>query len=802
MAQLKDLIVAGSSRFLGNVYFEDSVTLNDTLILAKSTDLSGTADNRPALIVGGLPAAAHIEFDGDEIQAKASATQVGPLYINKDGGNTNIGSSVVIASDDSAATSTTGAIRITGGISASNTSYFGGALNVSGLATFSGYVRTAKGEAATSATSGDIRVDGGIGVAKASYFGSSVVVNGKLTVKGNTALGNAESDTITIKGKTSITGPVTITGNTTHNGIVYFANGTTYYINNSGTGILNELTMLNSIYFGQNKTYYIANTGTGYLNALTTNGAVKMNGGTGSTSVSTGQLVVQGGVGISEKLYTGGTHYANGGVQLPKDQSLTQVQNLTSNYTTAIKWLQNGVSEKTYNPHIGHHNTAEIGTGIPENNPDLGAIVLVPYSTNSNPWDSNDGLYISKKRIKWNNLVTLDSSRNFYPTTDKTGSLGTSSYRWNNLYINSMNAAGNATISGNLEIGGTFKVTGLTTLSRLSLTSTTDATETSYAAVALTIGPSTGQHIEIDNNEIISKTNGSTTGTLYLGGSGSTVSITNNATIGGTVTITGATTINGTTTLNNTLNVTGITTVSNNIIATTSEATDRSVKTINANGSVGLLTSTNRGLYDFTLSRWIIFTQKSDNSTRIPSALYLDSTLRVASTATLAGTVNISGVTKISNTLNVTKAVDFDSTLNVDGNTTLKGTLETTGATTLKSTLNVTGSSTLTGAVTAKSTLAVTSTSTLTGDVTMGAKATINGAASLKDTLTVTKTATFNSDVVINGGTESSSMTTGQLKVVGGIGATKYISAKAYRLDDKVEFVYNATDKCVDVVFK
>lgn len=790
MAQLKDLIVAGSSRFLGNVYFEDSVTLNDTLILAKSTDLSGTADNRPALIVGGLPAAAHIEFDGDEIQAKASATQVGPLYINKDGGNTNIGSSVVIASDNSAATSTTGAIRITGGISASNTSYFGGALNVSGLATFSGYVRTAKGEAATSATSGDIRVDGGIGVAKASYFGSSVVVNGKLTVKGNTALGNAESDTITIKGKTSITGPVTITGNITHNGIVYFANGTTYYINNSGIGILNELTMLNSIYFGKNKTYYIANTGTGYLNALTTNGAVKMNGGTGSTSVSTGQLVVQGGVGISEKLYTGGTHYANGGVQLPKDQSLTQVQNLTSNYTTAIKWLQNGVSEKTYNPHIGHHNTAEIGTGIAENNPDLGAIVLVPYSTNSNPWDSNDGLYISKKRIKWNNLVTLDSSRNFYPTTNKTGSLGTSSYRWNNLYINSMNAAGNATISGNLEIGGTFKVTGLTTLSRLSLTSTTDATESSYAAVALTIGPSTGQHIEIDNNEILSKTNATTIGTLYLGGAGSTVSVTNKAIV------------KGTTTLESTLDVTGATTVTNNISATASDTSSRAVKTINSNGSVGIYASTNRGLYDFTRGKWIIYTLADANTTHVPEALYLDSTLKVTSTATLAGNVNVSGVTKISNTLNVTKAVDFDSTLNVDGNTTLKGTLETTGATTLKSTLSVTGNSTLTGAVTAKSTLAVTSTSTLTGDVTMGAKATINGAASLKNTLTVTKTATFNSDVVINGGTESSSMTTGQLKVVGGIGATKYISAKAYRLDDKVEFVYNATDKCVDVVFK
>jgi hypothetical protein len=47
-------------------------------------------------------------------------------------------------------------------------------------------------------------------------------------------------------------------------------------------------------------------------------------------------------------------------------------------------------------------------------------------------------------------------------------------------------------ISGNLTIGGTLGVTGLTTLNRLILTSTTDATETSYAAVALTIGPSTG----------------------------------------------------------------------------------------------------------------------------------------------------------------------------------------------------------------------------------------------------------------------------------------------------------------------
>ena len=453
MAQLKDLIVAGSSRFLSNVYFEDSVTLNDTLILAKSADLSGTTDNRPALIVGGLPAAAHIEFDSNEIQSKTSDTTVGPLYINKDGGNTNIGANVTIVSDGSAATSTTGAIRVTGGISASNTSYFGGALNVSGLATFSGYVRAAKGEAATSATSGDIRVDGGIGVAKDSYFGAAMVIAGALTSKGNVNLGDASTDVITITGTTNLNGPVNVTGVTNHNGIVYFANGTTYYINNSGTGVLNELTMLNNIYFGKDKYYYFTNVGTGYINALTTNGAVKMNGGTDSNNVSTGQLVVVGGVGISKKLTVG-------------------------------------------------------------------------------------------------------------------------------------------------------------------------------------------------------------------------------------------------------------------------------------------------------------------------------------------------------------DAVTFNNTLSVENNTTLKNALEVSGVTTLKNALDVTGTSTLTGATLIKSTLTVTSTSNFNDDVTMTAKAIVNGATELKDTLTVTKTATFNKDVVINGGTESNNMTTGQLKVVGGIGTTKYISAKALRLDDKVEFIYNSTDKCVDIIFR
>ena len=59
MAHLKDLLVAGPSRFIGevafndNVTFNDSVTLNETLILAKNPqDADGNAVGTPGLIIG------------------------------------------------------------------------------------------------------------------------------------------------------------------------------------------------------------------------------------------------------------------------------------------------------------------------------------------------------------------------------------------------------------------------------------------------------------------------------------------------------------------------------------------------------------------------------------------------------------------------------------------------------------------------------------------------------------------------------------------------------------------------------
>lgn len=83
MAQLKDLVVTGDSRIVGNTY------INGTVYCTKTTDAAGGADNRPALIIGAVTGE-HIEFDGNEIMAKATAKTTGNLYLNNDGGDVNI----------------------------------------------------------------------------------------------------------------------------------------------------------------------------------------------------------------------------------------------------------------------------------------------------------------------------------------------------------------------------------------------------------------------------------------------------------------------------------------------------------------------------------------------------------------------------------------------------------------------------------------------------------------------------------------------------------------------------------------
>lgn len=82
---------------VGDLRLNNNTTITGTLYLSRTTDAEGTADNKPALIIGTL-SGAHLEFDGNEIMAKGSATTTSTLYLNNNGGQTYFGGNISCAS--------------------------------------------------------------------------------------------------------------------------------------------------------------------------------------------------------------------------------------------------------------------------------------------------------------------------------------------------------------------------------------------------------------------------------------------------------------------------------------------------------------------------------------------------------------------------------------------------------------------------------------------------------------------------------------------------------------------------------
>lgn len=122
MAILKDAIINGTLRCLNKIYVKDldvsgatsfadmgvsgDLTVAGSAYFQKSTDLSGTANNKPAVIIGGTSTTqAHMEIDADEIQAKSGAAAVAPLCLNPDGGDVRIGNGSVWANSNGLNTS-------------------------------------------------------------------------------------------------------------------------------------------------------------------------------------------------------------------------------------------------------------------------------------------------------------------------------------------------------------------------------------------------------------------------------------------------------------------------------------------------------------------------------------------------------------------------------------------------------------------------------------------------------------------------------------------------------------------------
>jgi hypothetical protein len=97
---------------------------------------------------------------------------------------------------------------------------------------------------------------------------------------------------------------------------------------------------------------------------------------------------------------SGGT--MTGKITIPNTANITQTQNSGSNYTILGQWYKGGTSQATYNPEIGQHNTG--GTA------GTGSICILPYATESEPWQKQVGLYIAKGELKLDGTDVLTQS--------------------------------------------------------------------------------------------------------------------------------------------------------------------------------------------------------------------------------------------------------------------------------------------------------------------------------------------------------------------------------------------------------
>lgn len=228
--------------------------------------------------------------------------------------------------------------------------------------------------------------------------------------------------------------------------------------------------------------------------------------------------------------------------------------------------------------------------------------------------------------------------------------------------------------------------------------------------------------------------------------------------------------VNGTSFLNGNTIINGTLRTYNNITVQKNDSTDVSenyVRAVNKNGSIELLTSTNRGLYDRTNSKWVIGTNTTygpwtpgtfavgaaSSSTTTAYTFYVNGTanissnFRVGGNTTLVGTLTVNNATTFNGnvTVGTGKTTTLGGTLSVADTATFKADstfekqLIVNGLATLKAGLNLTGNLVLTG------NLEVTGTSKLTKDVTMGANATVGG------TLGVTGATTLNSSLNVVG---------------------------------------------------
>jgi UDP-3-O-[3-hydroxymyristoyl] glucosamine N-acyltransferase len=786
--------------------------LNGTLVTATATELN-YVDTTP----GTIEASKALVVD--------SSRDISNLNNISSTGNLTLSGTGAINSTTDASSSTTGALTVAGGVgiakklyvgddlSVTDAASIGGTLGVTGATTLSstlgvtgattlsstldvtGVVNLNDTTDASSSTTGALIIDGGVGIAKKLYVGDDLNVTDAASIGGTLGVTGATtlSSTLGVTGATTLSSTLGVTGATTLSDTLGVTGATTLSSTLDVTGVvnLNDTTDASSsttgaliidggvgiakkLYVGDDLSVTDAASIGGTLgvtgattlsstlgvtgattlsSTLDVTGVVNLNDTTDASSSTTGALIIDGGVGIAKKLYVGDdlnvTDAASIGGTLGVTGAATLSSTLGVTGATTLSDTLGVTGAATLSSTLGVTGATTLSSTL-----DVTGAVNLNDTTDASSSTTgaliiDGGVGIAKKLYVGDDLNVTDAA-SVGGTLGVTGATTLSS---------TLGVTGATTLSDTLGVTGaatlssTLGVTGATTLSStldvtgaVNLNDTTDASSSTTGALI------------IDGGVGIAKK-------LYVGDD---LNVTDATSIGGTLGVTGATT------LSSTLGVTGATTLSSTLDVT---------GVVNLNDTTDASSSTTGAL--------II-----DGGVGIAKKLYVGDDLNVTDAASIGGTLGVTGATTLSSTLGVTGATTLSSTLGVTGATTLSSTLGVTGATTLSSTLGVTGvvelndttdsSSSTTGALKIAGGVGIAKKLYVGDDLNVTDAASVGGTLGVTGATTLSSTLGVTGVVELNDTTDSSSSTTGALKIAGGVGIAKklYVGSTLNVADD------------------
>jgi hypothetical protein len=304
------------------------------IILRGNTNATSTVTGA-VQVVGGIGVGRDVYVGGDVTIADtldSTANNNGALIV---AGGAGFAKSIVVGSSATIQS----ALANANGVAANALQVTTGGLGVGGSGYFGGAVKVASSTAATNTTSGGLQVVGGAGIGGALYVGGIIdtlnTTDAGLASPGGTgslqASGGAGiAKNLAVGGTISRTGAVSQAAWQNATGVALNLAAATYTDTSTGAGTvagpsaaswLGQPTFAstNAVTYTEAATLYIQNapaqgTNTTLTNPyalLVANGVVKIKTTTSSTSVTSGALVVDGGLGVAGNLY-GAALYDNG----------------------------------------------------------------------------------------------------------------------------------------------------------------------------------------------------------------------------------------------------------------------------------------------------------------------------------------------------------------------------------------------------------------------------------------------------------------------------------------------------------